>query len=89
MPKRVNNLFEKICNFDNLLLASKKSRKGKRYRDSTLEFDFNLEKNLINLQKELASKTYKPSPYKEFFINDSKKRLITAAPLGNLTRIIP
>lgn len=80
MPKRVNNLFEKIVSFENLVLASKKSRKGKRYRDSTLAFDLNLELNLINLQKELIDKTYKPSAYREFFINDSKKRLITAAP---------
>lgn len=80
MSKRVNNLFEKITSFENLLEASKKSRKGKRYRDSTLAFDLHLEKNLISLQDELKTKIYKPSAYKEFFINDSNKRLLTAVP---------
>jgi retron-type reverse transcriptase len=80
MPKRINNLFDKITSFENLILAAKKSRKGKKSKIATQKFDIELETNIINLQKEFRNFTYTTGEYKSFFINDSKKRLITAAP---------
>jgi retron-type reverse transcriptase len=62
------------------LKASEKAQKGKRYVKSTLEFNINLEKKLFILQEELKSKTYKHGKYKDFIVEDSKKRLISAAP---------
>jgi len=80
MAKTFKNLFEKITDFQNLLLASKKAQKGKRFRDSTLAFNFNLEANLFALRDELKSKTFEPGPYRDFIVHDSKMRLISAAP---------
>ena len=78
--KRYNNLFQTICSFQNLHLAYLKARKCKRYRDEILEFSYNLEENLLKLQEELLSQTYRHGSYREFIICDSKKRCIKAAP---------
>jgi RNA-directed DNA polymerase len=78
--KRLGNLFEKIVDFENLLKAAKKAQLGKRYRDSVLEFNDNLEGNLLNIQKELRTHTYQPGEYHTFRIYDPKPRLISAAP---------
>ncbi len=78
--KRYGHLFERICSFGNLLLASKKAQKGKRFRHSTGEFNLNLERELLCLQKELQGLTYQIGSYKQFYIYDPKKRLISAAP---------
>ncbi len=44
------------------------------------EFEFNLETNLLLLQRELITKTYRPGNYHSFHIRDPKHRLISAAP---------
>jgi RNA-directed DNA polymerase len=80
MPKTAKNLFPPIVEFRNLMSAARKAQKGKRYRASTLEFNFDLERNLQALQEELTDRTYTPGPYRDFIISDSKKRLISAAP---------
>jgi len=78
--KRYNNLYEKICSFENLYLAYLKARKCKRYRNEILKFSYNLEENLLKLRKELLSQSYRHGPYRTFIVNDSKKRIIKAAP---------
>ncbi|MEA5537033.1 reverse transcriptase/maturase family protein [Crocosphaera sp. XPORK-15E] len=78
--KRFGNIFPKIIEFENLLEASKKAQKGKRFRDSVLEFNENLEGNLLKLQNKLKTQTYKPGDYHTFRIYDPKPRLISAAP---------
>jgi len=80
LPKTYNNLYSKICSFENLHLAYLKARKCKRYRKEVLLFSNNLEVNLINLQKELSNKTYKSGVYKIFYIHEPKKRKIMALP---------
>lgn len=78
--KRYGNLYSKIIEFGNLFLAARKAQLGKRYRDNVLDFNFNLEKQLIQLQEELKDKTYHPGAYRTFHITDPKSRLISAAP---------
>lgn len=78
--KTHNNLFEKICTFENLHLAYLKARKCKRYRSEILKFSYDMEENLLNLQEELLCQTYQHGGYREFIVCDSKKRLIKAAP---------
>lgn len=78
--KTYNNLFKKICSFENLHLAYLKARKYKRYRNEILKFSYNLEENLLKLQEELLSQTYQHGDYREFIVSDSKKRKIKAAP---------
>jgi len=76
--KKHKKLFDEICSFQNLYLAYLKARKAKRYKFYVLKFDFYLEENLLNLQKDLLSLTYQPKPYRQFTVCDSKKRLIKA-----------
>ena len=78
--KTHKHLYPQITSFDNLYLAFKAARKGKRARPDIAEFEFNLEENLLDLQKELQEDIYTPGKYRSFHINDPKPRLISAAP---------
>jgi retron-type reverse transcriptase len=78
--KTYNHLFTKIISFENLLIAAGKAQKGKRFKPTTALFNLNLEKELLSLQNELIEKGYRHGNYRDFQINDPKKRLISAAP---------
>lgn len=78
--KTYKHLYSQITSFDNLYLAFKAARKGKRSRPDVAEFEFQLEENLLNLQTELQEETYRPGSYQNFQIFDPKPRLISAAP---------
>jgi len=78
--KTYRALYPKLCEWDNLYLAYRKARKGKRGRVPAATFEFNLESNLVNLQRELIEKRYMPGSYHSFYIHEPKRRLISAAP---------
>jgi len=78
--KRHGNLFPAVIAFDNLLLAAQKAQKSKRYRANVLEFNHNLESEILQLQSELRNGTYQPGKYRSFRIEQPKSRLISAAP---------
>ena len=80
MPQKFKNLFSRIASLENLYLAARKARKGKRYREQVLKFNFSLEKEIMLLREELLSRTYHPGPYRTFLVTDSKPREISAAP---------
>ena len=63
----------------NIRKAYRKARKGKGAKWYVKEFDEELEKNLLQLQKELRKMTYEPKPLKQFIIRDLKTRLISAS----------
>ena len=73
-------MFEKFYSFENLYLAYLKARKCKSYREEILKFSYNLEENLLRLGSELKSQIYHHGFYREFTVNDSKRRRIKAAP---------
>ena len=78
--KRHNTLWPQITLFSNLLLAARKAQKGKRFRETVLVFNYNLEQNLIQLKHELETNIYQPGKYKTFEIFEPKHRIISAAP---------
>ncbi|MFQ6101348.1 MAG: reverse transcriptase domain-containing protein [Anaerolineae bacterium] len=78
--KSYKHLYPQICAWENIYLAWRKARKGKRGREPVAAFEFNLETNLVQLQRELVDKTYRPGSYTSFYIHDPKHRLISAAP---------
>jgi retron-type reverse transcriptase len=78
--KRYGNLWNQVTDFANLLNSAHKSQKGKRFRPNVLQFNYNLEAELIQLQAELRSKTYCPGAYRTFEIVEPKRRMISAAP---------
>ncbi len=69
-----------MCSFASLHSAWLNARKGKRFKKEVLEFSCNLEPNLLRLKRELEAQEYRHGGYKVFFVEDSKKRTIKAAP---------
>ena len=80
MPVTYKNLYDAVIDFDNLLEAYSRARRGKQQTDEMRRFQFNLEMNLWNLHGELKDGTYQPGPYRHFRIVDPKPRKISAAP---------
>jgi retron-type reverse transcriptase len=78
--RRHGNLWPQVIAFDNLLVASRQAQKGKRFRANVLEFNYRLELELLRLQTELKSLSYRPGGYRTFRIRDPKPRMISAAP---------
>ena len=78
--RRHGHLWEGMISFENLLRAAEKARRGKRFRPPAARFFFHLERELTRRYDELASKTYRPGPYRTFTIYEGKARQISAAP---------
>ena len=78
--KTFKNLYPRICAFENLELAFRKARRGKRDRANVAAFEGNLDLELLSLQEELLSGTYRPGGYCHFTIYEGKPRRISAAP---------
>lgn len=78
--KTYKNLYSQVSDFENLYLAYRKARRGKRGRAQPAMFERIQDDELLNLQEELQTFTYQPGPYHSFYIHDPKKRLISAAP---------
>ena len=76
MPKRINDVFIKSITFSKLLEAHNKTKKGKRLKKQVIEFEMNLESNIIQMGKELLDGTYTFSNYFEFTIYEPKERKI-------------
>jgi retron-type reverse transcriptase/predicted DNA-binding transcriptional regulator len=74
-----NDLFAGICSYDNLELAFRKARKGKTHKDYVIEFENNLEENILRLRSELLLHTYRPAPLKTFILRDPKTRKISVS----------
>ena len=64
--KRYGYLYEKIYDIDNLKLAYKNAKRGKSYYQEILEFEKNIEQNLIKIQNVLINQNYKTSKYEIF-----------------------
>jgi RNA-directed DNA polymerase len=81
MSKTYKHLYPCICAFDNLYLAHRKARRGgKRKKPEVADFEHNLGENLLRLQEELQTQTYRPGPYRSFIHIERKERKISAAP---------
>jgi len=78
--KRLGNLWQQLVSFDNLWLAYRKARRGKQGREAVAAFSLNLEPELLRLQDELESGSYRTGDYRQFVIYERKPRLISAAP---------
>lgn len=80
MVAQVTGAYADSYTWENLYTAYRKAAKGKRSRRPAAAFEFKLEDNLIQLQEELATETYRPGAYVNFTIHEPKRRLISAAP---------
>jgi hypothetical protein len=78
--KTYNHLFAQVCAFNNLWAAFHQARKGKRGKHAVAAFEYQLERNLFTLERELSDGSYRPGRYHHFYIFEPKKRKISAAP---------
>lgn len=78
--KTYKNLFPALCAFETLYEAFRRARRGKRRQPNVIDFELNLEHNLITLCQQLRRDTYRPGRYTHFTLYDTKPRRISAAP---------
>lgn len=76
----LNIVYDSIAQFSNLYQAFLRARRGKRNIAEVAHFEFNLESELFCLETELQSQTWQAGGYRSFYLTDSKRRLISAAP---------
>lgn len=80
MGKKYKNLFPQIIARDNLYSAYHKAAKSKRYTVSHLLFKEHLAANLGGLAASMRLGTYRQGEPHKFFINEPKRREISAMP---------
>jgi len=73
-------LFDQLTSWENLYAAWRRAAKGKRGKIPASSFEYHLEDELLQIQKELIDQSYQPGCYRSFFIHEPKRRLISAAP---------
>ncbi len=74
-----SNDFCGLINIDDLFIAWKAFRKGKRSKAEVAEFELNLEENIFTLHDDLISGKLKLDPYIAFYVQDPKLRRIHKA----------
>ena len=80
MGRKYRNLYDSVCSFENILLASRKARRGgKRTRPDVAQFEYDLEKNIFGIRDSLADGSYAFGGYNSFTISDPKERVISKA----------
>jgi len=77
--KNYKNVFQKIISLENLFSAWDKFKSDKRNKSDVQRFEWNLERNIFQLHRELENKTYKHGIYTRFYIRDPKQRCIHKA----------
>jgi retron-type reverse transcriptase len=77
--KRHGGLFDKITETQNLYLAAKRAFRGKKFKQTAAPFYFNLENEILKIQRRLNDESYHPSPYRIFKIYEPKERNICCA----------
>ena len=74
------DLWPRVTSFENLWQAFRRARLGKRGRPDVAAFEFDLEWNLLGLQRELLVERYRPGGYRNFVVHEPARRKISAAP---------
>lgn len=80
MARQYDGLFQEVISLENLHLALRHAMRGKRSNPSVAAFEYDAENQLVQLREELLAGEYRPGPYHSFYIEDPKRRLISAAP---------
>jgi retron-type reverse transcriptase len=66
--------------WENLYEAARRAALGKRKRPDVAAFLLQLEPEIVLLRRELTQGCYVPGPYREFTVEEPKRRVISAAP---------
>ena len=65
-----------ICSFENLYMAYKKAKAGKKFNGSAARFEMMSLEGVHMLKEQLENQTYEMAPYNEFKIYEPKERVI-------------
>ena len=77
--KRAGYLYDEMADMDNLRLAYWKAKRGKGSKPDVLDFEANLDLNLVALREQLLSGNASVGSYHYFKVFDPKERQICAA----------
>lgn len=72
----LEDVYDGMCEFDDLLISYRNARKGKRYKRQVLAFTDNLESEIISIRNDLKDESYKMGPYHLFYVHEPKTRLV-------------
>lgn len=78
--KKFRNLYQKITDLDNIILAHHNARRDKTNRDDVKLIDSDIEGFCKQIQQMLITHTYKTSPYFTFKLYEPKERIIFKLP---------
>ncbi len=70
-------LFDRLTGWENLYRAARKARRGKRRHPDVARFELDRERQLLRIQHELRTRTYRPGSYRGFYVHEPKRRLIS------------
>ena len=80
MPKKLKTKLQDKLKFEYFYNAYLRARKHKKIKREILEFDIDLETNLINLMEKIKNNTYHVGQYRKFIIYEPKRREILSLP---------
>ncbi len=80
MPAKARDLFGRIASFEALHAAALRAARAKRAKPGVAAFLASLEKEVLRLERELESGSYRPGRYTKIEIHDPKHRIVSAAP---------
>ena len=60
----ITDVYDKLCDFEDLYISHLNARKQKRYRNEIMVFTDNLEQQLWSLHRELEEETYRVGKYR-------------------------
>ncbi len=83
MPRKHDQLFDRIATFAALHAATRVAIQGKRCKPGAAVFMANLEKELVRLERKLYEGRWRPGRYVEIAVHDPKPRLVSAAPFAD------
>lgn len=75
--------FAHVTSWENLLSAWAKAARHKRSTRAVAAFEHRATDNLLAIQQALRSRSWLPGPYTHFFIQEPKRRRISAAPFAD------
>lgn len=71
--------FEQVASFEALVAAARRASRGHRRDPSVAHFLSDVEREVLQILRELRAGTYRPAPWRTFRIRDPKPRTISAA----------
>ena len=80
MSKKKKNVFYKNLTFQKIIEAHNRAKKNKMFKNEVLNFDLNLESNIVTLINSIKNNKYRVSKYHSFIVYEPKERIIQSLP---------